>query len=70
MAKASEGAKLQVHHLCALSDGGDHSIDNLLTLCEAPNYCHLARHGKVSRKAKERRVYEDGSKRGYYEIAA
>lgn len=48
--------KVQVHHIVFLSQSGTNELSNLICLCADP--CHLAAHGKKSRKSKEGRVHE------------
>jgi len=44
------GRGLHVHHLNPISEGGGHSIDNLITLCEP---CHCMAHSKNDEKPYE-----------------
>lgn len=45
-----DGVTLQIHHLLFVSQGGDNSEDNLITLCSD---CHAGRHAIAGGKAKD-----------------
>ena len=50
-------ARVEVHHIRHLADGGSDELENLVTLCGGPEGCHRARHATTGRRGDTREAW-------------